>query len=266
MTEISATLLLPVDGSGREFGTDFVNLLRQVGSNIAPMKCNSTEPVNTSCSGMSTEEIASNYWGKRGGFLWTGAKSRMHGIFEVFRGETDVFIYGKFSDETIGECTRLFREVAIKWPIDFGCIHVFGDKEFERYRTAFNRLLAPFNRGMTYADLATGIPNLGWITIFGRPYVSKIDRSLVARVASSMWTPSEQTADPLFVQLTREPRDVLTDFDQFDGLRQRARAAIGDDLFKGPEHDARWVPEKLRLPPIKSVFTDLDELNRISRG
>lgn len=188
MTEISASLLLPLDGSDHEFGCSFVKLLRQAGGYIAPNRCGRTEPVRANCTGMTTEEIVSTFWGNS--LLWIGAKLRMHGIFDVLKQRTAVFIYGRYCGEAIDECAKLFRDISIKWPVDFGCIHVFGDEEQKRYRSAANRLLDPFNRGVTERDLSTGIPNLGWITIFGGPYISRLDSSAIARVVADTWTPS----------------------------------------------------------------------------
>ncbi len=260
MQEICASLLLPFDGSDREFGNSFLKLLRQTGHNIAPSKCGVTEPVKAKCAHMTTEDITADFWGES--FLWTGVNPRFHGFCDVFRGRTGVFIYGSFSVDAVSECISLFKAIAMKWPIDFGFIHVLADEEWEHYKSAANRLLDPFNRGITERDLAGGIPNLGWITLFGAPYRPKIDREIVARAAALTWAPSDAADSALMIQLTDDPCDVAAKFQLFEAIRQRAREAIGSELFKCVGDDATWVPETFKASPVTSVFADLKKLNR----
>ena len=228
---------------------------------LAPWKCGNTEPLRIDCSAMSTEDVVAAYWGDF--FMWSSAKHRMHGIADEEWGKTAIFVYGRVADRIVRDIYECFETTTTQLPVDFGWIHILGDSERIQYRSDPKRMLNPFNAGVTYPDLAGGIPNLGWVTIFGKPYAERIEKRAIEKIAARVWAPSEQVRLPMFVQLTSQARDVLGNFSEFDSLRQRAKTAIGEDLFKSVGHDAKWVPLELRLPPpVKTIFSDLDKLNR----
>ena len=259
MNEITASVLLPLDGSSEGFGRDFLDMLRQTGTQVAPGKCGQSEPLRMKCSSLATDELVPKGWGNS--FLWTAESVGMHGIMDVHKGKTLIFIYGRYSEDALSQVTAVFQDMTAKWSPEFGWIHVLTDAERQRYRSDYDRLIAPFNRGITEVDLSSGIPNLGWITILGRPYTSRIDRSALSKAVYSVRMPAGQVAGPVVVQLTREAGDLLKDFDSVDRLRQAAREAIGNDLFKGLGQDAQWVPQELRLSVPKSTLSDVDGLN-----
>ena len=246
MNDLTAGLLMPTDASEKRFGIRFLSLVRQASPGLFPKKCGNEEPLIHSCRAWNEQQIVDHCWNDP--FLWSAMRTGVCGLFSLGKAQLHcgLFIYGKPRSDVAEEIKKLFALLSEEFPVDFGWIHVLTDAEWDDIgKAGTKRLLAPFNHGVTSRELAAGIPNLGWLTIFGKPYLDKLESlratGLVQDFASVGGKPTA-----VCVQLTERPQAVVDDYAHFSVTRNRALGLIGKDLFCSPESDARWVPQFVR--------------------
>lgn len=245
MKEISAGVLLPIDGTKRKFGASVLQLIEDCCPELRPVKCGSYEPLRFDCSSLAASEVAQKYWAEDY-FFW---KCRRRG-FEGGCCKARVLMHcslnisGPSNSELFDKLTTLFEKISGEYPIDFAWIHTLGESEFNSIElNASHRLWAPFNSGVTSHGLInSGVPNLAWLTIFGEPYLQYVNEEHFAS-CERVWQPNNDASAPLFVQLTDSPCDPVEKYEEFDALRTKVKSGIPHDIFCSAESDATVRPE-----------------------
>src|SRR5262249_23931444 len=93
-------------------------------------------------------------------------------------------------------------------------------------------------------DLRKYLPDIYWMTVFGRPYLELFSRERL--LACPAYRVKELENGSIAVQLTPELKDIATEEAAFERGREDARNHLGNDAFfdvaKGMDH-RYCVPE-----------------------
>jgi hypothetical protein len=144
---------------------------------------------------------------------------------------------------------RLLDGAAIAFSADFGFVHKITAAEISRGRA--NGSISFLNTAHTKKNLFLFtlllnkcLPDIYWMTAFGRPYVELFSRErLLSCPAHSV---KELENGSIVIQLTPELKDITAEEVEFERVRQEARNHLNNDAFfdaaKGLDHRYR-VPE-----------------------
>jgi hypothetical protein len=149
---------------------------------------------------------------------------------------------------------QLLASAAAVFSTDLGFIHRITDAETEKGRS--NGSIAYLNKARTEKHLFVvthhlqrWLPDIYWMTVFGRPYVELFSRERLLSCPAHRVT--ELDNGSIAIQLTPELKDTAADEAAFERARQNARNHLGNDAFfdpaKGLEHRYR-VPEFVWAP------------------
>jgi hypothetical protein len=152
---------------------------------------------------------------------------------------------------------RLLKCAAVAFSADLGFIHKITDTEIPKGRqnASICYLDAAHTEKHLYVvthDLVKFLPDIYWMTVFGRPYVQLFSRErLLSCPAHHV---KELDNGSIVVQLTPELRNITDEEAAFERVRQEARNHLNNDAFfdlaKGSEYHYR-VPEFVWGPIIQ---------------
>lgn len=138
---------------------------------------------------------------------------------------------------------RFLTTVAGRVGCDFGLIHRFDHAE--AHRATGNGTMTGAGRGkplfmITSHDLKRGIPDIYWVTLFGRRYVDMFGRERLraAPAAKAELLPGGSA----LLQASLRSGDVVEPGSSFAAVRERIIEHLGRDAFYDPRRpDARTV-------------------------
>lgn len=144
---------------------------------------------------------------------------------------------------------RLLECASAEFSADLGFIHKITDAEIPKGRV--NDTVSYLNRAHTEKhlyvvthDLRKFLPDIYWMTVFGRPYVKLFSRERL--LSCPAYRVKELDNGSIVVQLTPELKDMATEEAAFERVREDARKHLDNDAFfdlaKGMDHRYR-VPE-----------------------
>ena len=166
---------------------------------------------------------------------------RDHSIWTIVLNKLKDFEQPPFSD--------LLERAACAFAADFGFIHRITDEEMPRGRA--NGTISFLDTARTEKhlflvthDLNKYLPDIYWLTVFGRPYVQLFSRERL--LSCPAYCVKELEDGSIVVQLTPELRDITSEEAAFERVRQEARNHLNNDAFfdlaKGLDYRYR-VPE-----------------------
>lgn len=87
-----------------------------------------------------------------------------------------------FADAHVHALVEFVRAAAKELEVDFGCLTLLTQREIAAGRCngtvmPLDRKATRFNFGVTSQDLQKCIPDVYWLTVFGRPYVEMFGKS-----------------------------------------------------------------------------------------
>jgi len=144
---------------------------------------------------------------------------------------------------------HLLECAAVAFSTDLGFIHKITGVEIPKGRV--NDTVSFLNRAHTEKhlyvvthDLRKFLPDIYWMTVFGRPYVELFSRERL--LSCPAYSVKELDNDAIAIQLTPELKDIVTEEAAFERVRQDARNHLDSDAFfdlaKGMDYRYR-VPE-----------------------
>ncbi len=86
--------------------------------------------------------------------------------------------------------------------------------------------------GLSSHALRRYIPNLYWLTVFGKPYVELFGRESL--LSSPVFRVSELETGCIALQLTPDIHDIHADYDAFDELRRQVKGHLNSNAFFQP--------------------------------
>jgi len=150
----------------------------------------------------------------------------------------------------------LLERAAVAFSADLGFIHKITDPEIPKGRA--NDTISFLDRARTEKDLYVVthklrkfLPDIYWITVFGKPYVELFSRKRL--LSCPAHRVKELDNGSILVQLTPELKDITSDEAAFERVRQDARNHLDNDAFfdlaKGMNYRYR-VPEFVWAPTL----------------
>lgn len=138
------------------------------------------------------------------------------------------------------EVLQLLAGVSQLVHADFALAHILTDRELERGRktgTVIGPILA-----VTTHNLRRNVPDLYWLTLFGKPYVELLGKeTLLSTPAAEV----REVGEGVLLQLTSDVLDLLQKPQEVDRLREKCKDHINQRIF----FDAKVSPGAGYLVP-----------------
>jgi hypothetical protein len=236
-TTISSGLLFPGNIADAEFGELFFSLLHDKLSVLMPSKYGSAEPLRNKFRYELLSEALARCWDKH--FLWQGAKGNINGIWSIapqkaVKRHSTLFIYGEMSKADYVSLLEVYKSLSNEQTIDYGYVHFLSTLEKEYLFHANYDSYENYNSGVVTHSLRKGLPELGWITLFGKPYSKLIGIELLS--SSPVYKVEIWESGIVCVQLTPEFPDTAEAYSEFGKVRQGAMSYLGSHYFMSPAH------------------------------
>jgi hypothetical protein len=235
---IMCGILTPLDTTSAEKGKLILEALARHPW-AAPTHVGNTEPIRNHYSGPGT--CASN-WADP--FLWKNDSSKIEGAVWFGRGKKHSCLYiggdPKRTSFDQGKWINLLTDLCSALRADFGYIHLTTNEEMSDANIPHDCSYA-VDRGLTTHDLNKGLPKLCWAMLFGKRYELAVKHlSHVADVVSKIETTQ---SGHVFVQITPQLTDILTDYPAFNEARKEIiRRAEMNFLRSTDGGMAEWIP------------------------
>lgn len=235
--------LLTVDSLGSvDAGERFLRYVETELPEFVPEKFDSTEPLLRDYDSDNLSEVlgvwgASFFWKRRQprliGRVWSGS-ANVHDAVYISAQDVTASLIGSDSlvDFVVG-FDKLFR-------VEIGYIHLTTPSQTED-RDFYIRHVLPFTRGLTVHDLKRGLPGMCWGMLFGESYVNLIGRETL--LSAPAYRVFELFGRGVFLQLTSDMFDLVSDCQGVDRVRTDVVNHIGLGVFSGFNGPASSIPE-----------------------
>ena len=252
--KIKVDLEIGIDTRNPRFARFFWSLLRDEFSELFPGMYGRDEPLSFQISNSSVDPLVEIGLENCYSIIWKPRdRPNVEGILDFTNGKrhSAVTIYGNPKQLSAPELQKVILRTASEVPVVVGFVHLICDAEFEATRPWNRQLYQPFNSGINPRELERYLPNLAWLTFFGRPYVDIMGADVLANTPA-YWV--EQVDDGYYVQLTEDIYDVANNYEAFDAVLEEAKAHIGRKFFfdktgeveqyVAPEfkYPEKWIP------------------------
>ncbi len=94
-------------------------------------------------------------------------------------------------------------------------------------------------------DVATALPTLWWMTVFGKPYVEMFGEEKI--LSAPAFRVEKVRTGQFLVQLTQKPEDVGENFPKVQAVRDAVIDHLGHDAFFDPE---KGIDKVYNVPPV----------------
>ena len=143
---------------------------------------------------------------------------------------------------------RLLECAAVAFSADLGFIHRITNAETEKGRSIdtigyLNKARTQKHLFVVTHHLQRWLPDIYWLTVFGRPYVELFSRERLLSCPAHRVT--ELDNGSIAIQLTPELKDTAADEAAFERARQDARNHLDSDAFFDP---AKGLEYRYRVP------------------
>jgi hypothetical protein len=196
---------------GKQFLEKWVALLPQ----YAPERYGSYEPVRSLFDPANIDAAVSDW---DFSFLVSRRKPRMMGT--VFMGNSSGTTHGwiniafEYKPDLFSSLKQFFMEICTGFESEFAFMHFMPGK---------------LDLTITTHQLRQGIPDLYWLTLFGKPYVTLFGRE---RILSSPNAIIEEPKHDLFsIQLSENISAVATNSDELFQTAQRIKQHLNNNAF-----------------------------------
>jgi len=218
-------------------GAQLLDLLIQTAPDLSPEFYGNFEPVRT-----PFRSIGEVSW--KPPFLWKRtAGVRADGAVWFANPDNHSATYLRITGrrQPTDQVVAFVQASAVALSLDFAYVHLMTEKETKAPRISYD-MWYPIDIGVTSSDLRKGIPNVCWAMVLGPPYVRMIGRERL--LSAPCFAVRELSDEHLYLQLTAKVEDVQEDFEEFDELRQKLKAHLGESVFLAlnAAHAARAVP------------------------
>lgn len=204
---------------------------------LVPRRYGNHEPLPFKVEGIPDLPGMMQCWGQN--FFWSQGR-RAQGMvwFEGPREHALIYISCTASRVTPLILAGLLRELSQSLNADFGSVYL--EYETGAERTKRHRGLLPMV--VTTVDLTRSIPELPWVAVFGPPYTNLLTQSRLASCPAYISTAISQ--DSWFLQLTESPISARTNPQDYEDVRDAAKAHLGLEHFMDLDN-----PEVVRTTP-----------------
>lgn len=229
-TRVVINILTPSQLKRKEEGKQILEEWLLLAPQYAPERYGSYQPVRTPFDPANIDAAVSDW---DFSFLVTRRKPGMAGT--VFTGSSRDRTHGwinigfEYKPELFPSLRQFFTGICTGFESEFAYMHLVpGNQELN----------------ITTYELRKGIPDLYWLTLFGKPYVTLFGRE---RILSSPRAIISEPAPDLFgIQLSEDIREVATNSDELFETAQQIKHHLNNNAFfeseLGPDY-AYNVPD-----------------------
>lgn len=233
-------LLTPLSLVDSTYGKHFLELLVQTAPDLSPELYGNFEPLKTPFR--SAAESAPSW---KPPFLWkrtTGQRAQGAVWFGNPGSHSAIYLTATGRRQPADQAIAFVQAAAMEFSIHFGYLHLLTEQETEAPQTTYD-MWYPIDIGITSNDLKKGIPNVCWAMILGPPYVRLIGRDRL--LSASCFCVKELSREHVYLQVTAKIEDLREGFEDFEEVRRRLKAELGEELFLPRVGDgmAKSIPE-----------------------
>ncbi|HYV12690.1 MAG TPA: hypothetical protein VE980_17445 [Pyrinomonadaceae bacterium] len=213
---VIVNILTPSRLVSKEEGKQFLEKWVALAPQYAPERYGGYEPVRSLFDPENIDAAVSDW---DFSFLFTRRKPRMRGT--IFMGDNRGTTHGwikiafEYKPDLFSLLKQFFMEICTGFEAEFACMQLMPGKE-EDLRITTHRL-------------RQGIPDLYWLTLFGKPYVKLFGRE---RILSSPNAIIEEPKPGMFsIQLSEDISAVATNSDELFQIAQRIKQHLNNNAF-----------------------------------
>lgn len=203
----------------------FFDLIRAFVPEFWPERYDSVEPLRKR---FTTVESAKAEWKRY--FFWKRKRPSVDGA--IFFGERDehhaVYIRATQAENSLASILEFVGALASAWRPEFGYIYPLQQAENV---SDTERAVMPFRRGVVTRDLATCIPDLPWVTVFGGQYLERIG---IDRMMSAPVFAQRRLAPDVVMLCVVDEAAVRTGGAELTSRVAQVRRHLGPELFCVP--------------------------------
>jgi hypothetical protein len=206
-------------------------------------------------------ESALDFWDLEGEFYWRRLKPKVEGSIHTDYAAIHSSIFLNASCKPLLDLTKLvkyFLEASLCFSSDFSYLHLFSKQELE---VQDYEMCMPFRQGVVTHQLRRYLPNLCWANIFGTSYIELFGRETL--LSTPAFLVSEISKNIIYLQLTEDIYDLKTNYLEVDGVRQKAKRHLDNNIFFNSIHNKNHKYNTPKFPlevPSSAGRTALDNL------
>jgi len=218
-----------------EDGRRLFAMMEEAAPSWKPRRWGYVEPIRNKWDPTCLEQV----WDFDDRLDWVGeASSAMVGGVSKrsqYRSHSNIKLSTDPASVDLGAVAELLRQMADTFDADYGFVHLLTRPDPVRAfpDTAYFDLVdgEPYMY-VVPQDLRVCLPDLYWANLFGPPYVDLFGAD---RLASAPAYLVEQLGpERFYLQLSKDPRDLETSYDQVSKARAAVKAHLGLDAFWDP--------------------------------
>ena len=226
MRDANLCVLTQLDLEDPEIGRATLEIVLSSHEDLKPLRFGNFEPLKYGGEGRVKTDDLMACWGHP--FLWSHRK-RSRGSIWFGRGKKHSAVVLGFMTSRIDgpKIVQLLEELSIHLFADFASAYIVYESQEtwkRRYKAVYPMTVGPFS-----ADLRLSIPDLAWLTYFGRPYVDLIGRSKISTCPA--FAATDVKGKGWLIQLTDNPRAARNDPGPYESARDRAKSHLGWEFF-----------------------------------
>ena len=225
-----------------ESGRKLLNLLYDRYPRVSPEFLGAYEPLRARFDRASLENISD--WWQPYVVLWKRRKPSAAAILSFGAKAKHDLLLLTLDSRTLAdeELRSLVEDIVALTRADLAYVYPVVDQEAEMLDR--REQLMAFILGMNNRDIRKGIPDLGWLTLFGEPYIQLFSahRLLSSPVARAV----QLSSGHIEVQVCASPHDFARQFAACDEIRMSAKRHLGLEAFWSsaaadkPVHAPNW--------------------------
>lgn len=254
--KIETNILTPRRLMTRQDGQEVLDLLCNVSPNLVPEKWGRCEPIRTPFDPSDYSGVLEK-WGKV--FLWKRKRPRTEGrvgsAWSIRHKTGNISVTMDAAKAEVNALSAFVKESSSRFTAHFAYIHLLteGDVRMGRLNHTVG-LLDPgrqiYSLYITGYELARYLPDMYWVTVFGKPYVELF--GLERLLASPAPILREIGGGCVLIQLSESIYDLETDFDAVDSVRQAVKKHLNCNAFFDPNlpEDHVYNVPLLELEPL----------------
>ncbi len=254
--EIETTILTPRRLLSRTDGVDALDLLCNVSPNYVPQKWGTYEPIRTPFDPADFEPVL-NSWGNV--FLWKRRMPKAEGsVWSAWspRHKTgSICLKADAAKADVDGLIRLVEEFTSRFHPFFCLIHLLTERDISIGR--LNKTVGCLDpQRQRYGLCVTGhqlekyIPDLYWVTVFGKSYVELFGKERLLSAPAPIVR--EIGGGCIYIQLSDSIYDLETDYERVDAVKQAIKKHLDCNAFFDPDapSDHKYNVPALELEPL----------------
>lgn len=225
MRDLLIEFYLPRLHKSRPDGRQILQMICDLLPELAPEIYNSCEPINKKFDNVET---ALDDWGSS--FIWKRKKPSAFGMVTFGSAHprrpfhTSLLLEGMPETVSTNELVSFVQNFSVAFQPDIGFVHVFPKVEHEKKQPILN---------MSSFVMRESLPNLYWLTVFGRPYIELFGKDRLLSTPAALV--KALAGDIVYIQLSEDVMDNRSQPEHVEAVRMTAKKYLDSNVFLDPE-------------------------------